>query len=328
MLYPNKVPLEKGSFCFLTNLKNYLSYYNLKVSEPWLGGIIGYMGFYYTSKPIATNEVIHGRSGNFKYLFQYLQQQINKPLEISKLKTDMELRDRLKDMLDSLNIMLVWINDFYLEYSPYYNLSDFWSLVLLLMVNDSSVIIFDNGIKELSLETFIKAVNCNGESTFFFTREKILNWITSEKEVVIKGISRTISRFKSDRNNEGYYGDYGIELFIEHLGSNIDSTKIYNLYFQMNRPGGLSLTRENMKEFCIEIEQKGFVSEIGEIKDIYTALTDHWRKIASLLFKLSNSRDSDLKDRIMRRIFEAREYERKGIKAWEILVKQMKGEIK
>ena len=326
MSYYDKKPFEKGSFCILSNLRNYLNYYGLAVSEAWLGGIIGYMGFFYTKNPIATKEVIHGRSGSFEYMFQCLQQLLENPLKYLKVKADANVAKEVGRVLSEYKLMLVWLNDFYLEYSPYYKLGEFWSLAILSEVQDSKAVIFDNGFKELSCDTFLQAVNCNGEGRFYYTTENCLNWSESERTLLLNGFSRTVARLENKIEDEGeFYGICGIENFAEDLSKCRDLEKIYGFYFQMNRPGGLALSRENMKKVFIQMEAKGFAYQVNEAVMIYEKLSEGWRKIACLLFKLSNSEDLSLRGRIVERVYEMLEYEKKGLMAIKALTGYLEG---
>lgn len=326
MSYYNKIPFEKGSFCILSNLRNYLHYYGLTVSEAWLGGIIGYMGFFYTKNPIATKEVIHGRSGSFEYMFQALQQQLENPLEYLKVKADKDVTREVGRVLSKYKLMLVWLNDFYLEYSPYYKLGEFWSLAIMLEVQDSKVIVFDNGFKELSCDAFLQAVNCNGEGRFYYTTESGLNWCESENTLLLHGLSRTVSRLENKiKDGDEFFGICRIENFAEDLSKCRDLEKIYNFYYQMNRPGGLALSRENMKKIFIQTEAKGFAYQVNEAVMIYDKLSEGWRKIACLLFKLSNFEDLSLRGRIVERVYEILEYEKKGLMSIKALIGYLEG---
>lgn len=318
-------PEETEGFCFLSNFKNYLRFYGINVSKSWLGGIIGCLGFYYSSKPLKSNEVIHGRNGTFEDLFDRLQNSLFEPLYKDVIKVDSYLIPYINNMLAQEDIPLAWINDYYLEYSPYYKLADFWSIVPILEINDDNVTFFDNGIKQIKQNTFMEAVNKNCEARFYFSKKKFLKWACGEISVMESGISSTVKGFYADNlSKDEFNGFLGMERFLVDFKLCDDKMAIYNFYFQMNRPGGLSLTRNNMRQLLIELKNKWHFIENEEAIKIYEELTDQWRKIASLLFKLSGVNDVDLKSRIADRILKAVENEKKGVALLENITVQIK----
>lgn len=315
---------KKGTFCLLSNLTTYLSAHQLNCTESWLGGLLGYMGFYYTPLPLPSKEVIHGRNRSFRMLFSHMNRHLKNPLKCEELPWDQSLEHAMESILEVDSTPIIWINDLCLEYSPYYSLDSFWSPVIFINAKNENVNIFDNEVRALDLDTFKKAVRNGSKFSISFSPVKSLEWSESELSLLIKGL-RTTAAELSPGHEEGseYFGIMGMYKFVQDLSLCEDRSAIYNFFFQMNRPGGLSITRETMSKFFIEMGEQWPIMEIKNCENIYNALSVHWKKISNLLYKLSTSFDRDLRNRIVDRVFKAIDLEKEGIDSLSRLAYQM-----
>ncbi len=321
MNFINEFNHKKGTFCFLSNLQNYLHCYGLDISEAWLGASIGYMGFYHSLESAKCAEIIHGRSGDFQFLLQHLQKQIAKPLMGINISVAYDFHSALATILFQNNIAMIWINDFYLEYSQFYKKKEFWRLVVIIELRESEIIIFDNEIKVINFEVFKKSVNHDGENVIYYSSESNIKWASSELEIVKNGLNMSLRRlYKIDSRDDGDYGITGMSSFIEGLRRCLDANEIYNYYFEISRPGGLTVSRENMRHFFYELNKKYPVLNTQDCQLIYGDLSENWRKVAGLLFKLSVNGDEDLKERIIIRIHKIIELEVDGSQAIKKLI--------
>lgn len=319
---------RKGNFCLLANLINYMDYHGLQCNEEWLCGIIGYVGFYYTSLNIPSKEIVHGRSGSFRSLFERLQKQLAHEFQSYRISTDISLINDLEELLDRLNTVLIWIDDYYLDYSPYFRLSHYESLVVLLNIEGEYARIFDNEIHTVPIDVFLEAVSYNGWVEVYFS-ESQLQWKNSKSASVAKGLRWSIDCFYSGNNSDNeFYGFEGMARFSDAVAACGNVDEINNFYVQLNRPGGLSVTRQYLCRFLEMMNKSWSIPDIQESILLYSDLSEKWRKIGNLLFRLSQNPDSDLRDRILKRISEAVGLEREGINKLNKLVMHLEACIR
>jgi|GEM_PF-2733378 hypothetical protein len=318
-------PLEKGVLCFTANLRNYLSYYSLKCTENWLQGVLGCLGFFYTPSA-ETNNVVHGLNGSWHDIFTRLQKQLDTPL--SSFSVNCNIHNLLNEIVDSYKIGLIWIDQYELDYSVYYKKTHLWGLVVFLGVEAEHIVIFDNGLRKIPIQIFAKAVSKDGKIIIYYSGTECLIWGKKDKIIVLEGIQATIECLTSVNSvNNEYYGILGMEKFLYDFISCVETERIYNFYYQLNRPSGMTLSRESMVRFCIELKEKWPFLKTESCQMIYEEAKDKWRKIANLLFKLSNTGSEELKKRIIHRFHDVIELEKEGVTSLQVLTQQLKEKL-
>lgn len=317
-------PDQKGKFCLLSNIRNYLWVHDICFTEDWLGGILGCWGFYYASPGSGTNEVLHGRNGSFYDIFNKLQ--IRLPISLTKTVLDAEcdVLDQLKKLQSRSNPLIVWVDSFFLGYSLHYLKDHCKCLVLLLQIDENEVIIFDNGMHKADKGQFLQATDM--EEIYFcdFIEKNDLYWKTNGAQAIVKGLQDIVFGLTDIvAKNNGFYGFRGMEQFVLDLAACSDLGIFYDYYFSLSKPGGLYLSRTSISRLCKEIGIKWGGLYTGQIVDQYGDLAEQWRKAANLLFKLSVSGDCDLRNRIVVRINKIIELEKKCMKTLSGLSEQL-----
>lgn len=324
MLRENKFDVS-GNFCFLANLCSYLDYYNLSINESKLGMMIGYFGFYFTTKKLASKEIILGRNATFEEMFQTFQLVLERPLKTKIFSCFSEATEFINRKLKEGIIPMIWIDDFYLNYSPYFKLSHYESLIILLEISEDSILIYDNQLRRVEKQSFEEAVLMNDSITIVYTEEEKLSWAENENSILVNGIDRILKKFYFEESfDDQYLGFYGMEKFLENLEKNKDRNEIYNYFYQMNRASGPAVTREKMYFFLKDLELSCPNIDVKLCEDLYNKLSVAWRKIGNLLFKLSTNLDNNLKGRILARIVETIESEKLALKELEKVQLQLK----
>lgn len=313
--------VEKGTFCFLVNLKNYLNYYHLTVSESWLSGMASYMGFFYTSQLPASKEVIHGRNGSFAAMYERLASKLKMPPTQVQVSMNGGLLPYLGDLLRQGYLPLIWINDLYLDHSLYFELADYWSLVVVQQVSEEAILYFDNAERRIETSRFLQAVNSRGIAKVCFTTEDALEWKEEESGLIASGLEHSLDQLTNTTHSDGkFYGLEGMRQFAQDLQHCTDSGTIYNYFFQINRPGGLPVTRETMFSLLKEMGHRWPALDLLHAQELYKELSNRWRLIGNLLFKLSRFPDKDLQERIVMRVHDARAMEERGVEALQQLI--------
>jgi hypothetical protein len=141
-----------------------------------------------------------------------------------------------------------------------------------------------------------------------------------------RGLKYIVENLKSNVNNNGmYYGIAGIEKFAEDLINYEDLAFIYQIFYLLNNPSGLAITRKNISELCDEIHLKWSNICTKECRDAYESLSESWRMVANLLFKVSRIGDKALQSRVVERVRNIIGYESEGIGLLESLAMELEG---
>jgi hypothetical protein len=316
-----KFPVSKGVFCFLSNLRNYLQYYGLNISENFLSVAIGYMGFYFNKNTLASREVVHGRDYSFNILFERFRECIDTPVQEYRDYCDERTICFLKGLLNEKIVPLLWINDFYLKHTEYYKRCEYKSIVPVIAIEGQKVMYYDNAIREMAISEFLNAVAFAGVCEAYYIKGRSVNW-KADKAVIVQNGLGTIAQGLTNayRHWEFYTGIEGMKQFMLAVEGCNDKDTIFNYYYQLNRPGGLAVTRENMgiffTQWCDENEQQA----LQECRNIYERLSTQWRVISNNLFRLSRFYNVELHVRIIERIQDVIDMEIIGANCIEELV--------
>ncbi len=303
----------KGRFCFLSNLQTYINFQGLPCTESVLGAVIGYLGFYYTDKKVDSGEVILGRNGSFEDMFDRLQNQLAEQLQEDRLQAQ-DCLEYIDMQLKGNKPPLVWINDYYLSYSPYYNKAEYWSLIIVLDISESGITVYDNEVRQVDKQAFMRAINQEGRLRAYNPKHGSPIWKSSEATAIISGLTKAAELFDGGPSDgDGLYGFKGMTHFAEALAQCNSSSEIYNYSYQMNRASGPTVTREYMSILCIELMKSYSSLDLEKCAALYQNLSEQWRKIGNLLFKLSTNLDKDLRVRLVERIHKAIALEMQGV---------------
>jgi len=247
---------NKGHFCFLSNLREYLNYYGYPCTESWLGGMIGFMGFYYSTKALPSKEVIHGRNGTFHELFYCLQERLDMQLTGKEFFSDEECLNQVEEILNTKHPVLVWVDQYYLDYSSYYHMAHYWSLVHVTGISEDGVKLYDHEIRHVSIKDFKKSIISSEKARIYYKKNQLIGYRYSEAEVVSAGFQRVIELMQKGSEGEEHYGIRGMECFMEELKLSSDQEKLYNICYQLNRASGAAATRRSMCTYLSELKSK------------------------------------------------------------------------
>ncbi|MCY9512518.1 hypothetical protein [Paenibacillus apiarius] len=319
----SEFPCKTGDLCFTVNIMNFFEFYQIKHKESWISGVLGTFGFSYNPGSSSKFFDISGRNGEFIDFFARLQSKLKEPLTHTCLEVD-EVVIFLKKLHKSRKLPLIWINNYYLDYSSFYKISTYWSLVIVLGIESEKVTIFDNGIKSIPFQLFLDAVGKSGYVDLYYSDNGNLDWNREAKSLIIDGLSMSINCLKTNTINENHYkGISGMYYFAEE----IDVFCNIHLFTQINKPGGLTQTRQSMGDLLLILTNQFSLFESGErfqSNNIYFQLASTWRKIGNLIYKYTLVHDNELLARINKLIYSAIEAEEKGLLILECVVKRLK----
>lgn len=305
---------KKGDFCFLANIKTYLGKYNLQYDEYWLGGIVGVMGFYYTTITTGIPAVIHGRSEEFEGLYADLMDCLLEPLQIEQFTKKEEVFNRITDLLKAGVTPMMWMDEYFLPEAYNYQKNHLWVMAVILESNDLELLIFNNEEMRVSKAEMDLMMRREEFIELQYTMSGQLGWKYPQVEMAIKGLQRVARNIsKKVSSKEEFYGLEGMKVFISKFQYSRNYEEIYDFFYQMNRGGGLYKTRRNMKLFLEEIVRRWTGGEANSCIAIYEDLEEKWTKITNLIFKLSVCKDLALQQRIVSRIEQVILLEEQGI---------------
>jgi len=314
---------QKGYFCFLSNLKEFLDYYEFNCTESWIGGIIGFMGFCYIMIELPSKEVIHGRNANFDELFQCLQERLDLQLIGKEFYVEDECMNTIEEILKTKNPLLIWVDQYYLEYSTYFNMAHYWSLVNVTGIRDDCVNLYDYETRCVTKEEFLKSICCSKKARIYYKDNRFIGYKYSEKEAASAGLKRVIEMMQNNSNEGEHYGIKGMEYFMDHLLLYNDNEEIYNICYQLNRASGVTATRRSMCTFLEELKSRWSMLDTEPALKLYTELCEGWKMVGNLIFKFSVTMDKELGLRIKERIRKLINLEKEGIYHLKILVQSI-----
>ncbi len=313
---------QKGDFCFLANLKKYLSAYKIWYEEFWLGGIVGVMGFYFTTITTGIPSVVHGRSEEFESLFSRLNEYFIKPLQKEQFTCKELALNRISDLLEAKVIPMLWLDEFFLPEAYNYQKSHLWVMAVILEDSDTALTIFSNEKIMVSKANMNQMMQKDGIIEIQYTLDNQIGWKYTEKELVVKGLLQVVDNIrKISKAQEEYYGITGMRHFKLSFEKSQNQKEIYKYFYEMNRGGGLYKTRRNMRMFLEEVMKKWPCDEAHQCVLIYGEIERQWEKISNLIFKLSIYMDLALQQRIAKRIEQIIILEEQGIEHIENLIK-------
>ena len=292
--------LQKGIFCFVVNLRNILEMHSIKLSEEELAFILGYWGFSYGA---IKHELIAGRNADLFVLFDRFKTIFPMQYCSLELASHEECLVFLLEKNSSGEPLLVWFDTYYLDYSPNFLKFHYHTIIVVLGSDKNEITFFDNGLRVLNQNTFLKGM-LKPFNVYFFDKGKQINF--SKTDLVHSGHRQIVDNFLSPTSNLGLSG---MRFFLKSFRHFVAPEKFYEIYFQLNRPGGLAISRTTLEK-CLS--SSTIVEILGAEENLVKRLeiqSNKWRLIANLCFKLSYGYDQNLHCRVQDRIAEIVELE-------------------
>ena len=318
--------LPENQFCLLDNFRYYLSLYGLSLPDSLLGGMLGLWGFFFTRNNSINDEVINGRNGDFCAIFDRFQNLLTPSLTNKKIVLTKNNHEPFLRELSKHKTCIVWVDNFFINYSVYYKKTHYKSPLILKKVNPQTASVYDNGEKNILLEDFLLALIKDGKTfNIYYNPTSFLTWKSGKRLSIREGLSYILENMKAKNGlNGAFTGITGMYIFSEELEKCTNQDVLFNYYYQLNRPDGLAVCRSKIAEMLQLLKDKYNISVITaeKIQD-YQNLSHEWRLIANLLFKLSVSYCEDLKQRVISRIHNIIRIEEDGLKELATLKEEL-----
>lgn len=314
---------DKGTFCALCNTKSLFEYYGYKLSESMYCGLSSYLGFFYTRENLESKEILYGRIGNHDIILQGLCSALNITLNEKTICDNEEAWILAKERLNKNVPLMLCVDDFYLEYHFYFNKIHYLRVVDLIGFDEGegSVFLYDIEKRTNLIENFKRARNSevNGIKTnnmwyeFEFPPE-----FPPLIEPIKNGINQTVKiMLDKESNKTRFYGITGIRTFAKDVGEWVKKwekdelyANIENMYVQINRPGGPTVSRYLFSKFLFE--SSGIINnnELYRIGKEFEEISRAWEIIGNLFFKWGAGAD-DVIPRIQSRLLKIADKEEK-----------------
>lgn len=287
-------PLTKGRFCFITNLNNYLQSANIYLSENEFACSLGYWGFHFDNSKEMN---VCGRNDDLKTLFQSFKTIYSlTDFTCDSFSKNVSL-DFLQKSIKKNIYPLIWIDSYYLEHSIYYNKAHNDAVIVILHADQDNLCFFDNELHTINTDLYFSILKTKKLPPTYYYLTNMNHY--NKEQLISKGFTKIVTNFSTD---SPYSGHNGIRLFLNHFKQITNKQDVYDVYFQLNRPGGLTISRQMFSELLLELQNNSNWIINRKVIDIYENLANDWRLIANLCFKLSFEYNSTLHNRIADRI--------------------------
>ena len=272
---------NEDQFCLSNSLEHYFKLGNSNIKNWQIFLAMNVPGFHYNTLQNPDVEILNGISDtsdklldNFTALFKV------KLVEYSKNK------------VFNKKAVLAFVDDYCLPYSnafkKYHNIR---FICLEIKENNNGCLIFDNGYKDL---------NVNIESNLLLSFYEIENKFDSHayphcNDIITDAVQKGYLMPNNTLADE-------ISSFINELKQQrktLDSEILYNLFFFINRPSGPAATRLQMAESLNFLSTENNTDIFNNMKTRYMNLSEQWRTIGNLFFRISKSWSQKHFDRII-----------------------------
>ncbi len=271
--------MGNNNLCLNENLLFFIKEYGIEKSSPWMSCALGEMGFSYNGW------VMNGLSADFSILFDRFIDLFDNSIKEASIEPK-----KLLDEMNQYKRLLVWIDNYYIDGSPYYCKEHFYTIMVLFNIDKLHTTIYDNGYKTIPTNIFLKAVKNGKKINCYYCYNLKLKY--DEDSIISKGIQHIANNLSFNRQE----GMQRILVYINDIMSNYDPDYLYEQYFQIKRPGGTSLSRIDMSNFLFEQSET-------KLSSLYYELSEKWRTTGNLIFKLSTKpEDNELRNRIKERL--------------------------
>jgi hypothetical protein len=267
---------------------------------------------FYKLKPVKY-ENVRGSGLDFIEIFEYFQSILKNPLKLVEPADYNEFIKFVESHTQSGSLLFVWVDHYYAKYSVYYGEAHHKGLAVIENVNGTVVDIFDQKNEKLSLNEFMKLINCSGKITMFYNPQGTIELLNNEAKTMAAGLLKSYDNLTTlkERKDE-FYGINGIKKFAEYYSNCSDAKTLYSYFYEMTRASGLSDIRSNIVELCEDISIRWPEIDTSKCAEVYKILIKKWNLVANLTYKLSTEYDNDLHSRITQRIKDAAVLEAEG----------------
>ena len=292
-----------GFFCFISTLRNYLFCYGINITDNELAAILSYWGFQLADE---INENICGRHHSLSHLLESFFEKFNlSALDIKKDNQDQFL-NQIVSLLNDNKRLLSWFDTYHLSYSNNYKTLHQNTILLLVQSTQNRLIFFDNNLYDGPFSLFKENLLMDKNKIYY--NDTAIDF--KKKYMVEAGLLSMIKNFFSKDLKRGLNG---LIKLINVVKSYHLKEEFYNLFFQLNRPGGLTVSRKMLFDFINDSIPKAHGLNKRDLLNTYMNLTVLWKKIANLSFKESFSYSKKVHDRILELLEETIQLEEKGM---------------
>jgi len=309
------VEQEENQLCLTSCLCRFSEIFGINCSQEWLEGVLGIFGFYYTNNTREDGNVLHGMNADFMDIFQRYQTILQESLMCKTIEHNHDFIEQCREILKKHGPSLVWIDEKNMSYSPYYQKASSRSLVILYEMNEEKTVYFDRCKRECDTAFFLTSIDMDGEKRLYYVQEKELKLKYEEKQLCLIGVDRVVNHMNRQSLIENeYYGFVGMKRLLEDAKQCSSLDTFYNHYYQINRPGGLSYTRNNMGTFLEKMRSVFDQDQLSNLSNSYKELSQEWRLIGNMFFRLSQRMDSSVLERNIKRLLNVIQKEEEVIK--------------
>jgi len=270
-------------FCLSNSLEHYFKLGNADIKSWQIFLAMNIPGFHYNGLQNRNVEILNGISGTPEKLLDNFTTLFN-----------VKLIECGKNKLFNKKAILAFVDDYDLQYSNTFKKYHNIRFVSFEIKEDNECLIFDNGYKDLELK-----IDSDLLLSCYEIDNKFYSYTDSDYNNII-----------SDAIQNGYlmpndtFADE-ISAFITELkqqSNSLDSEILYNLFSFINRSSGPTTTRLQMAESLDFLSTENNTDRFNDMKTQYHNLSEQWRTIGNLFFRISNNWSKQHFDRIIERL--------------------------
>ncbi len=243
--------------CFLENMVFYLKNHGINISPCLLMGILGMYGFTFRTESDGQSYRIYGRSGSFQYEFEKMMHALVWPLQEQYIRKEDITPKVLFTLLNKWHQIILWIDDFYVKSAAgYYKIHELRPVVLTHMF-DETALFYDIEMQQMDIKKFIDLVSADGIVKIHYAIQEKLEWKFSLTELLTRGFGEIIAIYGEKagykRSNIGINEIMKLQNELREL---MTLDVFFDIYSQMNFPGGLYQSQAMMAVLCAELREK------------------------------------------------------------------------
>lgn len=274
---------NEDQFCLSNSLEHYFKLGNSNIKNWQIFLAMNVPGFHYNSLQNPDVEILNGISDtseklldNFTALFK------------------VRLIECSKDKVFNKKAVLAFVDDHYLPYSNAFEKYHNIRFICLEIKENNRCLIFDNGYRDLDLN-----IDSNLLLSFYEIEDKFYSYTYSQcNDIITDAVQKGHLMPNATLADE-------ISTFINELrqqSESLDSEILYNLFFFINRPSGPAATRLQVAESLNFLSAENYSDMFNDMKTRYMNLSEQWRTIGNLFFRISKSRSQKHFDRIIEKL--------------------------
>jgi hypothetical protein len=274
---------QTDQFCLSNSLEHYFKLENAEIKNWQIFLAMNISGFHYNTLQNRNAEILNGISDTPEKL-------LNNFVTLFKVK----LAKCSKNKLFNKKAILAFVDDYDLPYSNTFNKYHNVRFVCLEIKEDNECLIFDNGYKDLALKI---------DSDLLLSCYEIENKFDAYTYSDYNNIISNAIQNGYLTPNETFANE--MSTFITELKQQnkpLDSEILYDLFSFINRSSGPTTTRLQMAESLDFLSTEGDTDVFNDMKMQYHNLSEQWRTIGNLFFRISNNWSKQHFDRIIERL--------------------------